>query len=250
VVVTPLASEEGVRYADWVRQNREHVAAATGGRIGYVHIPDMMSAGMIEFNTWFYPQLDREGMVVDVRWYGGGFVSQMILERLRRPVVSFSRARSGAVRSYPYRTLNGPFVVLTNEHAGSDGDILPAAVQLEGLAPVIGMRSWGGVVGISSVRPMVDGGMLTQPSSAWWDPRRGWELENHGVDPDIVVQNLPQELGRGKDAQLERAIAEVLRLHTEQPPLKPEFGPVRPRGRESYRKEMAAHGATEPAGTH
>jgi tricorn protease len=242
VVVTPLTDERGVRYADWVRRNREAVAEASGGKIGYVHIPDMMQAGMIEFNTWFYPQLDLEGMVVDVRWNGGGFVSQMILERFRRAVLSFNRDRSGGVRSYPYRTLNGPFVVLTNEHAGSDGDIFPAAVQLEGLAPVIGMRSWGGVVGINSIRPMVDGGLLTQPATAWWDPEHGWELENRGVVPDIEVQNLPQQLGRGEDVQLDRAVEEVLKLHAAQPPLEPRFGPARPRGRDAYRQETASHG--------
>jgi tricorn protease len=248
VVVTPLRSESGVRYADWVRTNRERVLAESNGKIGYIHIPDMMDAGMIEFNTWFYPQLNLEGMVVDVRWNGGGFVSQMILERFRRAVISFNRERNGGISTYPSRTLNGPFVVLTNENAGSDGDIFPAAVQLEGLAPVIGMRSWGGVVGINSIRPMVDGGMLTQPASAWWDPKQGWDLENRGVVPDIEVQNLPQQLGRDEDSQLERAIAEVLRLHTESPPLKPEFGPARPRNRDAYKQEMASYGSTPPTG--
>jgi tricorn protease len=238
VVVEPLGSERGVRYADWVRCNRERVAEATGGKIGYVHVPDMMADGMIEFNTWFYPQLDKEGMIVDVRWNGGGFVSQMILERLRRPLISVDRQRGGAVSSYPYRTLNGPFVVLTNQHAGSDGDIFPAAVQLEGLAPVIGMRSWGGVVGISSLRPLVDGGLLTQPQSAWWDPKGGWAIENHGVDPDIVVEDLPQELARGEDRQLDRAVQEVMRLHAEHPPVVPEFGPVRRHTRDAYRGEL------------
>jgi tricorn protease len=239
VAVVPLSNGLPVRYADWVRRNRERVAKETDGRIGYIHIPDMMGDGLIEFNTWFFPQLDKEGMVIDVRWNGGGFVSEMILERLRRPLVSFGRSRGGSISTYPARTLNGPFVVLTNEFAGSDGDILPAAIQLEGLAPVIGMRSWGGVVGISSIRPLVDGGLMTQPETAWWDPQLGWGLENHGVDPDIEVQNLPQDLARGLDPQLTRGIAEVLELHQKQPPVAPRFGPVRPRGRDDYRKELA-----------
>ncbi len=239
VAVVPLGSERPVRYADWVRRNRERVARETDGRIGYIHIPDMMGDGLMEFNTWFFPQLDKNGMVIDVRWNGGGFVSEMILERLRRPLVSFGRSRGGGISTYPARTLNGPFVILTNEFAGSDGDILPAAVQLEGLAPVIGMRSWGGVVGISSIRPLVDGGLMTQPETAWWDPKLGWGLENHGVDPDIEVQNLPQDLARGLDAQLTRGIAEVLELHERNPPVAPRFGPVRPRGRDDYRQELA-----------
>jgi tricorn protease len=228
-----MGSDSDLRYSDWVRQNREYVAEKTGGRIGYVHIPDMWKDGLIEFNTWFYPQLDKEGMVVDARWNGGGAVSQMIIERLARKVVSFDRARGGGVYTYPARTLNGPFVVLTNEFAGSDGDIFPAVVQLQKMAPVIGMRSWGGVVGIRGDKPLVDGGMLTEPEFAWWDAR-GWAIENHGVDPDIEVQNMPQDLAKGVDAQLDRAITEVMALHQANPPLVPEFGPVRDRSRKAF----------------
>jgi tricorn protease len=152
-------------------------------------------------------------------------------------VLSFSRARWGNVDKYPIVSLNGPFVVLTNEFAGSDGDIFPAAVQLEGLAPVIGQRTWGGVVGIRVDKRMVDGGFLTRPEFAWWDPKDGWGLENRGVLPDIEVRNLPQDLARGVDAQLDRGIEEVMRLHAEEPPVKPDFGPARPRGREDYREE-------------
>ncbi len=236
VLVTPLRSERELRYADWVRRNREFVAAATGGKIGYLHVPDMGTSGMVAFNRWFYPQLDKEGLIVDVRWNGGGFVSQQLVERLRRPLTAFNRHRDGRVNTYPYRVLNGPFVVLTNERAGSDGDIFPQAVQLEKLAPVIGTRSWGGVVGITGVRPLQDGGIITQPIVAWWDPRQGWGVENHGVDPDIVVENLPQDLARGIDTQLERGIAEVLRLRAAQPPREPQFEAVPPRSRQAYRE--------------
>ena len=162
---------------------------------------------------------------------------EMIVERLRRKLVSFDRARGGGVTTYPSAVLNGPFVVLTNEFAGSDGDIFPAAVQIEGLAPVIGMRSWGGVVGIRGDKTLQDGGMLTQPEFAWWDAKQGWGLENRGVIPDIEVQNLPQELAKGVDSQLDRGIREVLRLREERPPVKPEFGPARDRSREGFRKE-------------
>jgi tricorn protease len=238
VVVRTLQPHEHreLLYSDWVRRNREYVAQRTEGKIGYIHIPDMWKDGLIQFNTWFYPQLDREGMVVDVRWNGGGAVSQMILERFKRRLLSFDRARGGGVSTYPSRVLNGPFVVLTNESAGSDGDIFPMAIQLEKLAPVIGMRSWGGVVGIRLNKLLVDGGILTQPEFAWWDPQQGWELENRGVIPDIELQNLPQDLAKGKDAQLDRAIEEVLRLHGEQPPVRPAFGPVRVRTREAFRE--------------
>ncbi len=238
VVVTPLESEAHLRYADWVRRNRDYVAQKTGGKVGYLHLPDMWSDGLIAFNTWFYPQLDKEGLIVDVRWNGGGAVSQMIVERLRRRVLGFDRARGGGVGTYPARVLNGPFVVLVNEFAGSDGDIFPMAIKLEKLAPIIGMRTWGGVIGIRLDRQLVDGGILTQPEFAWWSPPLGWELENRGVEPDLVVQNMPQELARGVDAQLDRAIEEVLRLREARPPVKPEFGPPRDRSREAYLDEL------------
>jgi tricorn protease len=233
------AADRRLRYVDWVRTNRERVAEATDGKIGYVHLPDMGTSGLREFNRWFYPQLDKEGMVVDCRWNGGGFVSQMMVERLRRKIVSFDRSRGGGVWPYPYRTLNGPFVVLLNEEAGSDGDIFPYVCQYEDLAPVIGQRSWGGVVGIRNDKRLVDGGNLTQPEFAWWDAARGWAIENHGVDPDIVVENPPQEEGRGRDPQLESGIEEVLRLHVENPPVRATFeGTIPDKSRAAYRSEL------------
>ncbi len=238
VTVVPMGSESDLRYSDWVRHNREYVAKKTDGKIGYIHLPDMGSHGMIEFNTWFYPQLDKEGMVVDVRWNGGGSVSQIILDRLRRHVLSFDRNWGGGIWTYPDKVLNGPFVVLTNEFAGSDGDIFPQAVQLEKLAPVIGERSWGGVIGMNSLRPLVDGGVVTMSQTAWWDPRDGWSLENRGVIPDIEVQNMPQDLARGVDTQLDRGIAEVMKLHEEHPPAKPHFGPIPGRDRKDFQKEL------------
>ncbi len=134
VVVTPmnLGDEARLRYADWVRGNREYVAQKSGGKIGYIHLPDMVDGGLVAFNNWFYPQLDKEGMVVDVRWNGGGFVSQLIVERLLRKLIWWDPQRNGAVFTYPVRVLNGPFVVLTNQFAGSDGDIFPAAIQTAG----------------------------------------------------------------------------------------------------------------------
>ena len=239
VVVRPLGNDRDLRYADWVRRNREYVTAKTGGKIGYIHLTNMQADGMTEFNTWYYPQLSKQGMVVDVRWNGGGFVSEIILERLRRKVDAFGRARGGNLTTYPYRTLNGPFVVITNQYAGSDGDIFPAAVQIEKLAPVIGMRSWGGVIGLNLGRFLVDGGLVTEPEGAWNEPNKGWTIENHGVDPDIVVENLPQDLAKGTDAQLDRAIAEVLKLHDAHPPVKPDWAPVRERTRKAFGKELA-----------
>lgn len=237
VVVVPLADDKALRYHDWVRRNREYVAQKTGGEVGYLHVPDMGVGGLTEFDTWFYPQLDKAALVVDVRWNGGGFVSQMLVERLQREVLQYFFARGGGRWTWPDRTLNGPFVVLTNEFAGSDGDIFPTAIQNAGLAPVIGMRSWGGVIGIRGDKPMVDGGFTSQPEYASWYPKTGWTVENHGVDPDIVVQNLPQELARGVDSQLDRAIAEVQALRKSQPPVPSQPGPPPTKTREDFRKQ-------------
>ncbi len=239
VVVTTLWDDNALRYVDWVRQNREHVAEVTGGKFGYLHVPDMGASGLVAFETWFYPQLDKEGLVVDVRWNGGGFVSQLLLERLGRELTGFDRARGGGLFTYPYRVLNGPFVVITNEFAGSDGDIFPKAVQDEGLAPVVGQRSWGGIVGIRADKAVVDGGVLTQPEFAGWYPKGGWIVENHGVDPDLVVQNLPQELVKGVDAQLDAAITELTRLHAAEPPVQPAFGPAPRKTRDAFGRELA-----------
>ncbi|MGE5176378.1 MAG: S41 family peptidase, partial [Hyphomicrobiales bacterium] len=238
VVVETVPDESELRYDDWVRQNREYVAKKSGGKLGYIHLPDMWSHGLIEFNRWFYPQLDKQGMVVDERWNGGGAVSPMIVERLARHLISFDRSRLGAVTPYPYKVLNGPFVVLMNEFAGSDGDIFPYVVQKEKLAPVIGTRTWGGVVGINGERHLVDGSMATEPEGAFWVPQEGWAIENHGVDPDIVVENLPQDVAKGVDAQLDRGIEETLKLLQAHPPVEPKFGPVRNRTRAAFEDEL------------
>ncbi|HET7504447.1 MAG TPA: S41 family peptidase [Kofleriaceae bacterium] len=236
VVVHPLASEQRLRYVDWVRRNREYVAQKTGGKVGYLHLPDMGRNGLVAFDTWFYPQIDKQAMIVDVRWNGGGFVSQRILERMRRKVLAVSRSRGGSTTTYPVRSVDGPLVVLTNEYAGSDGDIFPTVMQLDKLAPVIGMRSWGGVIGIRGDKLLVDGGLPTQPESAFWDPTHRWGVENRGVVPDIEVQNLPQDVVRAIDAQLDRGLTEIQRLLTQHPPQKRDFGGIQDRSRKAYEK--------------
>jgi tricorn protease len=236
VVVRPLRTERRLRYVDWVRRNREYVSKKTGGKVAYIHLPDMGNSGMIAFDTWFYPQIDKEALIVDVRWNGGGFVSERILERMRRKVVAVFHSRGGRTILYPKRTVDGPLVVLTNEYAGSDGDIFPTVIQLDKRAPVIGKRSWGGVVGIRGDKPLVDGGLPTQPEFAFWDPSQRWGTENRGVIPDIEVQNLPQDVARGTDAQLDRGLTEVQRLMAQHPATKRDFGQVPDRSRKAFEK--------------
>lgn len=212
VVVRPVGSEEQLRYLDWVETNRRKVDAATNGRVGYVHIPDMGADGLQEFIRQYYPQLRKEALVVDVRANGGGFVSEMILERLRRTVKGMGSMRHARPGPYPTASFNGPMVALISPYSASDGDIFPFYFREYGLGPLIGMRTWGGVVGIRGLGGgMVDGGYTFVPEFGSYDLKSRWVMENEGVAPDIEVDNLPADELAGKDAQLERAIAEVLK---------------------------------------
>jgi tricorn protease len=237
VEITTLKKEGPVRYHAWVKQNRERVAAQTKGQVGYLHLPDMMTAGMVEFDRWYYPQVRKAGLIVDGRWNRGGFVSQIMIKRLMRTILSWSKSRSGWVGPYPENTLNGRVVVLTNERAGSDGDIFARAVQVAKIGPVIGTRTWGGVVGINMSHPLVDKGVSTRPGYfAWWEPARGFRLEGEGVTPDLVVENDPGAEFRGTDAQLEKGIETMLELLRKNPPKPPAFGESPDKRKETWVK--------------
>jgi tricorn protease len=212
VAVRPVGSEEQLRYLDWVETNRMKVDAATNGRVGYVHIPDMGAEGLQEFIRQYYPQLRKEALVVDVRANGGGFVSEMILERLRRTVKGMGSMRGARPGPYPTAAFNGPMVALISPYSASDGDIFPFYFREYGLGPLIGRRTWGGVVGIRGLGGgMVDGGYTFVPEFGSYDLKSRWVMENEGVAPDIEVDNLPADELAGKDAQLERGIAEVMK---------------------------------------
>jgi tricorn protease len=209
VIIMTRDGDFDLRYLDWVRSNREYVAEQTGGQVGYIHIPDMSTSGLIEFQRTFYPQLLKPGLIVDARHNGGGFVSDLIIRRLSVKTLAYGKPRKGRPYRYPDESVDAHIVALCNQQAGSDGDIFPRAFQLAGIGPVIGMPTWGGVVGIRSDKPFVDGGMMTIPEFAWWEAE-GWTLENQGVEPDIEIDNLPADVIQGKDPQLDRAIEEVM----------------------------------------
>jgi len=214
----PITSEEPLLYLEWTAATREKVAKLTNGRAGYLHIPDMGAPGIYEFVKWFYPQLRKEGLVVDVRSNGGGNVSQWIIERLDSKLLGtrFGR-RSEYPGTYPGTVFHGHKVALLNETSASDGDIFPHMFRKAGLGPLVGKRSWGGVVGISGLGPMIDGGQVTVPLSGTNDVDGRWVIEGHGVDPDIVVENDPQSVIAGKDPQLERGVAELLKKMDAEP---------------------------------
>lgn len=213
VVYEPVSTETSLIYLQWVQANRRAVEEATNGRVGYLHIPDMGANGIYEFIKWFYGQTRKEGLVIDVRGNGGGFVSQMLIERLRRELLATNFARGAEdAAPYPATVYHGHLVALMNETSASDGDIFPAMFKKAGLGPLIGKRSWGGVVGIPTFGPLIDGGQVNVPFSGLADTEGNWIIEGYGVDPDIVVENDPASLIRGEDPQLERGIAEIMRM--------------------------------------
>ena len=218
VTYQPVSSEVNLVYLDWVLANRRRVDSLSGGRVAYLHLPDMGEWGLREFIKWYYPQIHREGLVVDERANGGGFVSEMLIERLRRELLStgFSRTVAEAT-TYPYQTFVGPKVTILDENSASDGDIFPAMFRQARLGPLVGKRSWGGVVGITGHGPLIDGGDVFVPEYGTTSITGGWIIEGHGVDPDITVENDPASLLAGRDPQLERAVQEVLRLMAEHP---------------------------------
>ena len=215
---TPIPSESDLLYRAWVSGNRSKVAEMTDGRVGYLHIPDMGADGIAEFIKWYYPQIRKEGLIVDVRSNGGGNVSQWIIERLDSKLLG-TRFGNGSdhPRTYPYTVFYGHMACLINETSASDGDIFPARFKKAGLGPLIGKRTWGGVVGISGRGPLIDGGQVFVPMQATNDVDGSYIIEGHGVDPDIDVTNDPASVIAGHDPQLERAVAEVLKAMAAEP---------------------------------
>jgi tricorn protease len=225
----PITSEELLVYLDWISTNRRKVDEATGGRVGYIHIPDMGANGIREFIKWYYPQIRKEGLVVDVRANGGGNISRMLIERLRRKLLAVNYGRTDdEAQTYPDQVFIGPMVALLDGNSASDGDIFPYMFREAGLGPLIGKRSWGGVVGIFGTGALIDGGTVFVPGFGMANTKGEWIIEGYGVDPDIEVDNDPKSEIEGRDPQLERGIAEVmskLKTPVKLPPKPP--GPVK-----------------------
>ncbi|MCA9295623.1 MAG: PDZ domain-containing protein, partial [Phycisphaerales bacterium] len=209
IIVETIPDESFLRTMRWEEANRAHVTAASEGRIGYVYVPDMDTDGLIAFGRQYYRQLDKDAMIIDVRGNDGGYVSQMLLAHLLRTPIAAMQPREGLAFRYPERSFDGSYAVLIDQNAGSDGDIFPAAFRRLGLGPLIGMRTWGGVVGIRGDKAFIDFGIATQPEFAWRDAD-GWSIENVGVSPDIEVDDEPADALAGRSPQLDRAISYLL----------------------------------------
>ncbi|MFF1809097.1 S41 family peptidase [Streptomyces sp. NPDC058251] len=216
-VVVPLADEEPLRYHAWVADRRAYVHEKSGGRLGYLHVPDMQAPGWAQIHRDLRIEVAREGLVVDVRENRGGHTSQLVVEKLARRIVGWDLPRGMRPYSYPGDAPRGPVVSVANEFSGSDGDIVNAAIKALGIGPVVGTRTWGGVIGIDSRYRLVDGTLVTQPKYAFWLEGYEWGVENHGVDPDVEVVQAPQDHAAGRDPQLDEAIRLALAALTENP---------------------------------
>ena len=230
VLVRTLSDERMLRYRVWVEANRTLVHERTNGRVGYLHIPDMGPWGFAEFHRGYLSDFDRDGLIVDVRYNRGGHVSALLLEKLARKRVGYDVARWAPPFPYPEESVAGPIVAITNQFAGSDGDIFSHCFKLYKLGPLVGMRTWGGVVGINPRHKLIDGTETTQPEFSFWFTDAGWGVENYGTDPTHEVDVAPQDTKRGVDPQMDEALRLVTEALATTPP-RPEFPPKPNRSR-------------------
>jgi tricorn protease len=228
ITVRALASEHAARYREWVERNRRRVHELSQGKVGYIHIPDMVQTGFAEFHRSFLSEYDAPALLIDVRWNSGGSVSGLLLNKLTRSRLGYDFPRWAAPEPYFAESPRGPMVALANEYAGSDGDMFCHSFKLLGLGPLIGKRTWGGVIGYMRDHRLVDGTIITEPEYSFWFKDVGWGVENYGTDPDIEVDIAPQDYVRDADPQLERAVAEALQQLETRGYLEPRPG-IRPR---------------------
>ncbi len=219
VIIIPTPDESGLYYYNWVMGNIDKVNKATGGQVGYIHIPDMGPEGLNEFVKHFYPQLNKKALIIDDRGNGGGNVSPMIIERLKRELVLYGMSRNNGITTKPAEMMRGPKVLLLDNYSASDGDLFPYQFKTLKMGTLIGERSWGGVVGIRGSLPFIDGGNLRKPEFAPLDTNGNWVIEGHGVDPDIVIDNDPAKEYAGDDQQLDKAIEVILEQLKDYKPL-------------------------------
>jgi tricorn protease len=225
VTVEPLENESALRNRDWVEGNLRKVHQATGGRVAYVYVPNTANQGHTYFKRYFFPQADKDAIIVDERFNGGGDVADYYIDLLRRPFTAYWTTRYGQDLRTPGAMIAGPKVMLIDETAGSGGDLLPWMFRHYKLGPLVGKRTWGGLVGILGFPVLMDGGRVTAPNLAFWTPEEGFGVENVGVPPDVEVEQLPAEVLAGKDPQLEKAIALVMEELRNKPAPKPQRPP-------------------------
>lgn len=220
VTVVPVASENGLRHLAWIEGNRRKVDKMSTGKLAYVYLPDTAEGGYTNFNRYYFSQLDKDGAVVDERFNGGGHAADYIIDYLRKPLMSYWAVRDGEDFRQPFGTMPGPKAMIINEYAGSGGDLMPWMFRRAGIGPLIGKRTWGGLVGIGGYPTLIDGGSVTAPHFAFYTPEGKWEIENYGVAPDIEVDMDPKAWRQGRDPQLEKAVEVVMEALKKNPPQK------------------------------
>lgn len=220
VTVEPIANELNLRNLDWIEGNLRKVEKATGGRVGYVYVRDTAGGGMADFKRFFFPQVDKDALIIDERFNGGGQIADYYIDILRRPFASYWAPRHGADNRSPSAAVFGPKVMIIDENAGSGGDMLPWMFRQFKMGPLVGKRTWGGLVGIGGYPMLMDGGVVTAPSFAIWHPDGGFIVENEGVPPDYDVTMWPKDVIAGKDPQLEKAIELAMEALKKNPPKK------------------------------
>jgi tricorn protease len=221
VSVVPVANEGALRNRDWVEGNLRKVDKATNGRVAYVYVPNTAAQGHEYFKRYFFPQTHKDAIIVDERFNGGGQVADYYIDLLRRPHISYWAMRYGADLKTPTASINGPKVMIVDETAGSGGDLLPWMFRKFQLGPLVGQRTWGGLVGTLGFPALMDGGSITAPNLAIWTADEGWVVENEGVPPDIYVEQTPSDVMAGRDPQLEKAIEVALQALKQSPPSMP-----------------------------
>jgi tricorn protease len=218
ISVTPIASEAALRNTDWIESNQKKVDQLSGGKLAYVYLPDTGEGGFTNFNRYYFAQTQKQGAVIDERFNAGGQVADYFVEVLGRHIESYWAPRYGVVEHTPNAAIYGPKVMIANEFSGSGGDALPWLFKQAKLGPLVGKRTWGGLVGIGPIPVLMDGGHVTSPSVAFFSPKGDWEVENHGVDPDFVVEQDPKAVSEGHDPQLEKAVALAMEELAKHPP--------------------------------
>ncbi len=218
VTVVPVDNEFGLRNLAWIEDNRRKVDQLSKGRLAYVYLPNTSVGGYTNFNRYYFAQVDKQGAVIDERFNGGGSAADYIIDYMRRPLMNFFTTRWGKEFTTPVGSIFGPKAMIINEQAGSGGDMMPWMFRKAAIGKLVGKRTWGGLVGIFGFPALMDGGRVTAPNLAFYNTEGEWDVENHGVAPDIEVDYDPQAVRAGRDPQLEKAVETVLAELEKNPP--------------------------------
>jgi tricorn protease len=221
VIVVPVASEAGLRRIDWIESNRRNVEQMSGGRLAYVYLPNTAAEGFSNFNRYYFAQTEKQGVIIDERFNTGGQVADYVVEVMSRHIESYWSPRYGKIEHTPNAAIYGPKVMIANEVSGSGGDALPWLFKQAKIGTLVGKRTWGGLVGTNDTPVLMDGGHVNSPSVAFFSPAGEWDVENHGVDPDVTVEQDPKAVSERHDPQLEAAVRIALRELAVHPPTQP-----------------------------